>query len=113
MKIRYKLAFLMFIYIAGISFFAGISIYSWNKNSQIQHSINLGVQLQKESREVKSLMKDIVFDLFTPKMYGQIRSLTYSPRSAVTLTQWKEAVLEYKRTFADFMEHFKFRKIKR
>ncbi|MBI9106722.1 MAG: histidine kinase [Spirochaetales bacterium] len=103
MKIRYKLAFLTFIYIAGISFFAVISIYSWNKNTQIQQSINLGVQLQKDSREVKSLMKDIVFDLFTPKMYGQVRSLTYSPRSAVTLSQWKEAVLQYKKTFSDFM----------
>ena len=103
MKIRYKLAFLMFIYIAGISFFAGISIYSWKKNSQIQQSINLGVQVQKDSHEVKSLMKDIVFDLFTPKMYGQVRSLTYSPRSAVTLSQWQEAVLQYKKTFSDFM----------
>ncbi len=103
MKIRYKLAFLMFIYIAGISFFAVISVYSWNRNSQLQQSINLGVQLQKDSREVKSLMKDMIFDLFTPKMYGQIRSLTYSPRSAVTLSQWKEAVLQYKKTFSDFM----------
>ncbi len=103
MKIRYKLAFLMFIYIAGISFFAVISVYSWNRNARLQQSINLGVQLQKDSREVKSLMKDIVFDLFTPKMYGQVRSLTYSPRSAVTITEWKEAVLEYNKTFTDFM----------
>ena len=103
MKIRYKLAFLLFIYIVGISFLAVISIYSWNKNSQIQQSINLGVQLQKDTREVKSLMKDIVFDLFTPKMYGQVRSLTYSPRSAVTLSQWQAAVLQYKKTFSDFM----------
>lgn len=103
MKIRYKLAFLMGVYITGISFFAFISIYSWNKNAELQKSINLGVQLQKDSREVKSLMKDIVFDLFTPKVYGQVRSLTYSPRSFVTLSQWKEAVLQYKKTFADFM----------
>ena len=103
MKIRYKLVFLTFIYITGISFFAGISLYTWNKNAQIQTSINLGAQLQKDSREVKSLMKDIVFDLFTPKMYGQIRSLTYSPRSAVTISEWKGAVLQYKNTFSDFM----------
>lgn len=70
---------------------------------QLQESINLGVELQKDSREVKSLMKDIVFDLFAPKMYGQIRSMTYSPRSAVTLSQWKTAVLEYEKTFSDFM----------
>ena len=103
MKIRYKLAFLMIIYIAGISSVAVISIYSWNKNSELQQAINLGAQLQKESREVMSLMKDIVFDLFTPKLYGQVRSLTYSPRSAVTQSQWQTAVLQYKKTFSDFM----------
>ncbi len=93
----------MVLYVAGIVSFAILSVYSWNRNMQIQDSINLGVELQKESREVKSLMKDIVFDLFTPKVYGQVRSLTYSPRSAVTLKQWQEAVLKYKKTFSDFM----------
>ena len=103
MKIRYKLAVLMFIYVSGLSCFAIISLYSWNRNADIQQSINLGAQLQKDSGEVKSLMKDIVFDLFTPKMYAQVRSLTYSPRSVVTITQWKEAVLQYRKTFSDFM----------
>ncbi len=63
----------------------------------------MGATLQIKSREVQSLMKDIVFDLFAPRIYGQLRSLTYSPRSVVTLRQWQNAVFEYKETFQEFM----------
>ncbi|MCK5202163.1 MAG: hypothetical protein KAR21_27610, partial [Spirochaetales bacterium] len=62
-----------------------LSLYGWRRTEQIQQSVTTGVELQLKSREVQSLMKDIVFDLFVPEMYGHIRSLTYSPRSAVTL----------------------------
>lgn len=83
-------------------------IQSRLKAEEIQNSINLGSELQLKSREVQSHMKDIVFDLFAPKMYNQLRSLTFSPRSAVTIKQWQEAVLEYNQTFDEFMklDHF-------
>jgi len=63
----------------------------------------MGVELQLKSREVQSLMKDIIFDLFVPEMYGHIRSLTYSPRSAVTIKQLQEVVIEYNAIFNNFM----------
>jgi sensor histidine kinase YesM len=94
----------MMIYITGIVFVTGLTVYGWTRTSEIQNSLALGSALQVKSREVQSLMKDIVFDLFAPKIYGQLRSLTYSPRSAVTLRQWQNAVFEYKRVFRDFME---------
>ena len=108
MKIRYKLIILMLFYITGISTVAYMSIQSRIKAEEIQNSINLGAELQLKSREVQSHMKDIVFDLFAPKMYNQLRSLTFSPRSAVTIKQWQEAVLEYNQTFDRFMklDHF-------
>ncbi len=104
MKFRHKLLSLMMIYITGIVFVTGLTVYGWTKTSEIQNSVALGTALQVKSREVQSLMKDIVFDLFAPKIYGQLRSLTYSPRSAVTLRQWQNAVFEYKKIFREFME---------
>ena len=85
-----------------------MSIQGRIKAEEIQNSINLGSELQLKSREVQSHMKDIVFDLFAPKMYNQLRSLTFSPRSAVTIKQWQQAVLEYNQTFDKFMklDHF-------
>jgi len=69
----------------------------------IYDSISLGEELQLKSKNIQSLMKDIVFDLFAPRIYGQLRTLTYSPRSAVTMKQWMQAVLEYEKTFKRFM----------
>jgi len=108
MKIRYQLVLLIFLYTTGITILSIMSIQSRLKAQEIQNSINLGSKLQLKSREVQSHMKDIVFDLFAPKMYNQLRSLTFSPRSAVTIKQWQEAVLEYNQTFDEFMklDHF-------
>ncbi len=108
MKIRYKLIILMSFYIIGFSTVAFMSIQSRVKAEEIQNSINLGADLQLKSREVQSHMKDIVFDLFAPKMYNQIRSLTFSPRSAVTIKQFQESVLLYNQAFDKFMklDHF-------
>jgi len=108
MKIRYQLIILMFLYITGISILATMSIQSRLEAEEIQSSISLGAELQIKSREVQSHMKDIVFNLFAPKVYNQLRSLTFSPRSAVTLKQWQEAVHKYNQTFDEFMklDHF-------
>lgn len=108
MKIRFKLVLLAFIYITCIGTISLMAISSRIRGDKIQASLDLGVELQLRSRDVQSHMKDIVFDLFAPKVYNQLRSLTFSPRSAVTLTQWKESLRDYNRTFEQFMEldHF-------
>ncbi len=108
MKIRYKLIILILFYITGFSTVTIMSIQSRIKAEEIQYWVNLGADLQLKSREVQSNMKDIVFDLFAPKMYNQIRSLTFSPRSAATIKQFQESVLLYNQAFDIFMklDHF-------
>ena len=103
MKIRHKLVILIVIYISGIISVALLSLYGWQRTEHIQQSVTMGVTLQLKSREVQSLMKDIIFNLFVPEMYGHIRSLTYSPRSAVTIVHLQEAVIEYNTIFNNFM----------
>ncbi|RKX88233.1 MAG: hypothetical protein DRP58_00955 [Spirochaetes bacterium] len=103
MKIKHKLVILIVIYISGIIFISLLSLYGWRRTEQIQQSVTMGVDLQLKSREVQSLMKDIIFDLFVPEMYGHIRSLTYSPRSAVTIKQLQEALIDYNTIFNNFM----------
>ena len=103
MKLRYKLLFLMALYVAGIGIIAGLSFFGWWQTREIHESISLGEELQIKSKNLQSLMKDLVFDLFAPRIYGQLRSLTYSPRSAVTMKQWRQAVYDYQETFRQFM----------
>ncbi len=93
----------MGLYLLGIGIITGLSFIGWWQERDVHDSINLGEELQVKSKNIQSLMKDIVFDLFAPRMYGQLRSLTYSPRSAVTMRQWQQAVFEYEETFREFM----------
>lgn len=104
MKLRYQLLLLMILYAAGIGTVTGLSFFGWRQTRMIYDSISLGEELQLKSKNIQSLMKDIVFDLFAPRIYGQLRTLTYSPRSAVTMKQWVQAVLEYEKTFKQFMD---------
>jgi len=103
MKIRTKLILLAMVFSAGSLVFAGLGVITWNRVRAINNSIEKGIELQVRSRDVHSLMKDMVFDLFVPKIYGQLKSYTYSPRTNVTIRTWKSAVLEYQNAFYVFM----------
>ncbi len=104
MRIRSKLILLSIIFILGMFSMIGLAVRTWRQMEQVNSYIEQGVELQVKSRDVQSLMKDMVFDLFVPKLYGQLRSFTYSPRSIVTIRQWKESVYEYKDAFREFSQ---------
>lgn len=104
MKIRNKLILLSVIFILGMFSMIGLAVRTWFQMERVNGYIEQGIELQVESREVQSLMKDMVFDLFVPKLYGQLRSFTYSPRSLVTIRQWKASVYTYKDSFKEFMK---------
>lgn len=103
MKIRSKLILLSAIFIIGIFSVIGLAARTWQRMEHVNGFIEKGIDLQVKSRDVQSLMKDMVFDLFVPKVYGQLKSFTYSPRSFVTLRQWKSSVDSYKSSFYEFM----------
>lgn len=103
MKIRTKLMMLSLVFSAGSMVFAVLGVVAWNRVRSINNAIEKGIELQVRSRDVHSLMKDMVFDLFVPKIYGQLKSFTYSPRSNVTVREWKSAVYDYQNAFYSFI----------
>lgn len=92
------------IFSIGALLFTALGIYTWNRINAINSSIQKGQALQVKSRDVQSLMKDMVFDIFVPKVYGQLKSFTYSPRTTVTVKKWRDAVGEYEEAFDLFIE---------
>ncbi len=104
MTLRRRLLFYSGVLFLSLIAITGLSVYSAHRYRQIQESLSLGLELQIKSREVMSLMKDIVFDIFSPQLYGHVRSLTYSPRSSVTLRQWMVSVDTYSTAFDNFMK---------
>ncbi len=103
MKIRTKLMMLSLVFSAGSLVFAVLGVVAWNRVRSINNAIEKGIELQVRSRDVHSLMKDMVFDLFVPKIYGELKSYTYSPRSNVTVREWKSAVYDYQNAFYSFI----------
>ena len=103
MTLRRRLLWYAGILLMSLATITGLTIFSAMRYRKIQATLSLGLELQVRSREVMGLMKDLVFDLFSPQLYGHVRSLTYAPRSSVTLRQWTEAVDKYMETFDRFM----------
>ncbi len=103
MSILHKQVFLSLVFSFTIITSMIFSMWSGKRLVQIYETMNEGAQLQIQSREIMSLMKDIVFDLFAPQEYGQLRNLTYAPRSIVTISQWKTSVDLYRQRFRLFM----------
>ncbi len=104
MRIRTKLISLATIFIIGSLLFIGLGLYTMKRVNAINNSVQKGIEMQVHSREVHSLMKDMVFDIFVPKVYGQLKSYTYSPRTTVTVKEWRNSVEQYQRSFNEFME---------
>lgn len=105
MTIRKRLLLYSAVILTSLATITGLTLYSTLRYRRIQTALSLGMELQIKSRDVMGLMKDLVFDLFSPQLYGHVRALTYAPRSSVTLRQWTEAVDAYMETFDRFMEN--------
>ncbi|MDA3957310.1 histidine kinase [Oceanispirochaeta sp.] len=104
MSIRNKLLILTSLLFFSLATITGLSLWNWKRLQSLNETILQGQRLQTHSRNVMGLMKDIIFDLFAPHMYSQIRSLTYAPRSIAAYKTWLEAVDQYQMTFMDFID---------
>ncbi len=103
MSIRKRLLILSLLMFCSLATITGLALWNWNRLQSLNHTILLGQQLQTRSRNVIGLMKDITFDLFAPRMYGQIRALTYAPRSVAAYREWMKAVGDYQSIFNEFI----------
>ncbi len=69
MTLRRRLLFYSGVLFLSLIAITGLSVYSAHRYRQIQESLSLGLELQIKSREVMSLMKDIVFDIFSVEKF--------------------------------------------
>ncbi|QEN09510.1 hypothetical protein EXM22_16540 [Oceanispirochaeta crateris] len=104
MNIRKKLLILTSLMFFSLATITGLSLWNWRRLQSLNETILQGQKLQTHSRNVMGLMKDIIFDLFAPRMYSQIRSLTYAPRSIAAYKTWLVAVEQYQHSFLVFID---------
>jgi len=84
--VRIRTKFLAVLLVELISFMAlsGLSVATFTRVRQMKLVVEQGTQLIARSRQVYGLLKDVVFDLFTPESYQALRSVVLAPRSLVT-----------------------------
>lgn len=103
MRIRKK--FLLLVLLLSASFVAifGLSLRTYRTLSDMKGAIDSGVRLIAQSRRAYGLMKDVVFDLFSPRVYSSLQGIVLAPRSFATQSEWKAAADEFKVSYTAFM----------
>ncbi len=104
MKIRIKIFFITGVVFLSLVIVSGLSVWTINEISQLKTTVTDGVNLIADSRNIHGLMKDLVFDIFTPQTYRLLKDLIYTPRFNTTLKNFNEAVEKFKDSFTAFIE---------
>lgn len=75
-----------------------------NEISRLKDTIQSGFQLISDARQLHGLMKDLMFDLFTPRTYLLLKDLLHTPRFQTTRQDLRSSVQSFERAFSVFMD---------
>ncbi|MEE9308497.1 MAG: hypothetical protein V3V57_13320, partial [Spirochaetia bacterium] len=104
MKIRIKLFFITGVVFLSVIIISSISVWTMNETTRLRNTIERGVELTAQARNLHSLMKDLMFDIFTPQTYRLLKDIIHTPRFNTTLREFNEAVVDFKDDYYAFME---------
>jgi len=103
MKIKEKFILINGFIFLSVLMISGLSIWSVNKNREIEATIKKGVELIAEERKLHGIMKDLMFDIFTPQTYRLLKDLLYAPRFNTTFLNFQNESMKFKRDYLEFM----------
>ncbi len=66
-------------------------------------AIDGGVRTIAQARRAHGLMTDLVFDLFSPRLYSTLQGIILAPTSISTQKEWIQAVAEFRSSYAVFI----------
>jgi sensor histidine kinase YesM len=102
-RIRTKLLTIVFLVAGGFLVNTALSIRTYREVAAIRGAIDGGVRLIAQSRKSHGLMTDLVFDLFSPRIYSTIQGIILAPTSVSTQREWKQSVEQFRASYAAFM----------
>jgi sensor histidine kinase YesM len=104
MKIKTKIICVTGIVLFCVIVVSSVSIWTINEISRLKETIDNGVELIGRARTIHSLMKDLMFDIFTPQTYRLLKDIIFTPRFQTTRRSFNTAVVEFQGEFHQFME---------
>jgi len=102
-RIRTKLLALVFLVAGGFLGNTVLSIRTYREVAAIRGAIDGGVRLIAQSRKSHGLMTDLVFDLFSPRIYSTLQGIILAPTSVSTQREWKQSVEQFRSSYSAFM----------
>ena len=104
MKIKTKIILFTGIVLLSVIVISSVSLWTMNEIDRLGATIENGVELIAEARSLHSLMKDLMFDLFTPQTYRLLKDVLHTPRFQTTRRNFSTAVSNFQIAFYDFMD---------
>ncbi len=87
----------------GAVMIAALSHWTMNGMTRLDETIQSGYRLVGTAQKLHGLMKDLVFDLFTPQTYLLLKDVLHTPRFQTTRTDFRQSVQEFETSVAAFM----------
>ncbi len=103
MKIRAKLSLITGAFFVSVLLIATLAVWTINQVESLKDTTNRGVELVSESKNVRALLLDLLFGMFSPQMYDLLKDLTYAPRPYTTPREWISSAVSFKTDFRTFM----------
>jgi sensor histidine kinase YesM len=104
MKIKTKIICVTGIVLFCVIVVSSVSIWTLNEISRLKETIDDGVELIGRARTIHSLMKDLMFDIFTPQTYRLLKDVILAPRFQTTRRSFDTDIVEFQGEFNEFME---------
>ncbi len=102
--IRTKLLLITGILFLNVLLVSLLFIWSMNEVQELNDTLDQGTELIADSGEIHGYLKDMLFDLFVPRMYGLLKDLIHTPRFATGFRIFQEATEQFEHDFYAFME---------
>ena len=102
MKIKTKIVCVTGTVLLCVIVISSVSIWTLNEISRHRRTIENGLELIGRARTIHSLMKDLMFDIFTPQTYRLLKDIIYAPRFQTTRRSFDSAVVEFRSSTASW-----------
>ena len=103
-KLRSKLSLLTGAIFLGALSITGLSLWTMSEITRLRDTIDSGTEPIASASQLHGLMKDLMFDLFTPQTYLLLKDVLHTPRSQTTRGEFRSAVAEFEAATTAFME---------
>lgn len=113
MKIKTKIICVTGIVLFCVIVISSVSIWTLNEITRLSETIENGVDLIGRARTIHGLMKDLMFDIFTPQTYRLLKDIIHAPRFQTTRRSFHTAVIEFQSEFHSFMESSRVKRLLR